>query len=367
MNSSGFLLRTIYALLSVFFFTVLCANILPYGYTTATLGIGAGAGLLFSFLLFSSDFFLRKASLKSLNCISLGLFFGYLLGQSTNLVLTGVFEMAALSTPPETLALIKAGVFLCSVYFGITFVVRASEDFYISVPFVKFKQSSEKKKDVVLDVSVLSDPRLIDLAASGIVDNVLLLPQLVQKELYETAESLNEGLRYKAKRALEVIKKLEEMPGLNLRKVETNFPELKDTQSKLVRIARLMDANILTSEMNQIEQSTVEGVRIININSLSKALKPLTQTGEFIQIKVQRYGKEARQGVGYLDDGTMVVINGGAEFIGETIKAQVLSVKHTSSGRMIFCNAQEEEFSQVPLQDMVGITEDQAAKKYFAL
>lgn len=98
--------------------------------------------------------------------------------------------------------------------------------------------------------------------------------------------------------------------------------------------------------MSKIEQSSIEGVRIINIHSLAKALKPLSHSGEFINIKVQRYGKEARQGIGYLDDGTMVVVNGGAEFIGDIIKAQVLSVKHTSSGRMIFCNAMEEPMPQ---------------------
>src|ERR1044072_7233269 len=103
-----------------------------------------------------------------------------------------------------------------------------------------------------------------------------------------------------------------------------------------------MNTNIITSDINRIQQASIEGVRIINIHLLSNALKPLTQAGEFINIKIQRYGKEPRQGVGYLDDGTMVVVNGGAEFIGETIKAQVLSVKHTSSGRMIFCNAAEE-------------------------
>jgi uncharacterized protein YacL len=117
---------------------------------------------------------------------------------------------------------------------------------------------------------------------------------------------------------------------------------VKDPMTKLIRLARFLDANIITSDINRIQQSSHEGVSIINIHMLSNALKPITQTGEFINIKIQRYGKEPRQGVGYLEDGTMVVVNGGAEYIGETIKAQVLSVKHTTSGRMIFCNTSEE-------------------------
>ena len=131
------------------------------------------------------------------------------------------------------------------------------------------------------------------------------------------------------------------MPDLNVRFNETDFPEISEHTGKLVKLARLTNANLITAEMNQVETSAVEGVKIININRLSNAIKPLTQSGESITIKIQRYGKEARQGVGYLDDGTMVVVNGGGDYIGETIKAQVLSVKHTSSGRMIFCNTRE--------------------------
>jgi uncharacterized protein YacL len=100
---------------------------------------------------------------------------------------------------------------------------------------------------------------------------------------------------------------------------------------------------LITADISRIQMASIEGIRVINIHTLSNALKPLMQAGEFIKIKVQRYGKEPRQGVGYLEDGTMVVVNGGGNYIGETIDAKVLSVKHTTSGRMIFCNAIDEE------------------------
>ena len=145
----------------------------------------------------------------------------------------------------------------------------------------------------------------------------------------------------KARRCLEVIKKMEQLDHLGLRFNDTDFPEVRDTTSKLIRLARLIDGNILTADISRVQMASIEGVKIINLHSLSNALKPLMETGEMIRIKVQRFGKEARQGVGYLDDGTMVVVNGGGNFIGEVIDAQVLSVKHTSSGRMIFCNAFE--------------------------
>lgn len=136
--------------------------------------------------------------------------------------------------------------------------------------------------------------------------------------------------------------------------------------AKLIRLARLQDANIMTADINRVQQAMIDGIRIINLHLLANALKPITQTGEFLHIKIQRYGKEPRQGVGYLEDGTMVVVNGGAEFIGETIKTQVLSVKHTSSGRMIFCNAMDESLGleEPPLTPQDA---ESSHKNYFAL
>ena len=147
----------------------------------------------------------------------------------------------------------------------------------------------------------------------------------------------------KARRCLDVIKKLESVPALEIKINDTDFPDVKEMQGKLIRLARLLDANLLTADINRIQMASIEGIRVINMHALSNALKPLMQAGEYIKIKIQRYGKEPRQGVGYLDDGTMVVVNGGGNYIGETIEAKVLSVKHTTSGRMIFCNAVDDE------------------------
>ena len=196
---------------------------------------------------------------------------------------------------------------------------------------------------LLIDNSVLFDVRIIDMAASGILDHHLILPRFLMKELYVQTEMPEEATRAKAKRALDVVKKLEALPELELRYNETDFPDIQDPMNKTLRLARLLDANILTADIGRIQMAAVEGVRIINLQSISHAMKPLMQTGEVIKIKVQRYGKEPRQGVGYLEDGTMVVINGGGQYIGEVIDAQVLSVKHTSAGRIIFCNASDED------------------------
>jgi len=301
--------------------------------TVGLLGGGILMGVLIGF-----DFVFKRFNLRSFNNAILGLFFGYLMAQAILFIFSGV--MGSEVTDGNAMPL-RFLVYLFCAYLGMGMIAQADEEIRMSIPFVEFKQMGHKKKDILVDLSILSDPRIIDLASSGLLDHHLILPRFALKELYVQAENGDEAMKVKTRRTLELIKKLESIPSLDLRYVDTDFPEIKEPMTKLIRLARFMDTHIITSDINRIQQASIEGVRIINIHMLSNALKPITQTGESINIKIQRYGKEARQGVGYLEDGTMVVVNGGAEFIGETIKAYVLSVKHTSSGRMIFCNAAE--------------------------
>jgi uncharacterized protein YacL len=341
MNMSITFIRVVFTLLSIIFFTVVTSNI-GGGMNVNNLLIGVGSGLLFSTLLLGIEYFYRRTNLKALNTFVLGLFFGCLLAQGLVYALSGILELGSLFISPQVATIVVVSLYLFSIYSGIMLTIRAADEIHISIPFIKFQPTTQKKKDILLESSVLLDPRIIDLAASGILNNLLVLPQFIIKEQNQIAESPNDSLKGKARRALEVIKKLETMPQLQMRYNDTDFPEIKDTTAKAVRLARLTDSSILTADINRIEQSSIEGITVINIHMLANSLKPISQSGEYITIKVQRYGKEARQGVGYLEDGTMVVINGGAEYIGETIKAQVLSVKHTSSGRMIFCNTAEQ-------------------------
>lgn len=336
----------------------------------AHLAFGIVAGIAFGGALVCLEVFSKKFNLRAFNIAALGLFFGYLMGEAIMLISQTILDVSSTSIPPENMTLLRIAIFLFSAYFGMTLTARASEELYVSIPFVKFKPSSHKKKDLLIDTSILLDSRIIDLTTSGLLDHHLILPRFVLKEFNESADSGDEAAKAKAKRCAEVVKKLENMPNLGLRIADMDFPETKDIMSKQIKLARLLDANIFTGDLSRVQQSTIEGVRVININSLSLALKPLAQAGEAINIKIQRYGKEPRQGVGYLEDGTMVVVNGGAEFIGETIRSQVLSVKHTSSGRMIFCNALEDTMLiESNLAGALGTLsdEDNQNKSYFAL
>jgi len=317
----------------------------PTGYTGGNLAVGVILGALLGLALIGFDLLFKRFNLRAFNVAILGLFIGYLMGQALVLVLSAILQISAASIhlQPEVLEVIKIALFLFGVYLGTLMTIRASDELYVSIPFVRFSATAQKKKDLIIDGSVLSDARILDLAGSGVVDHHLVIPRFLVKELYIQAESQDETHRTKGKRSLEIVKKLEALPELGIRYNDTDFPDVKDPMGKLVRLARLLDANIMTADISRVQMAAIEGVRVINLHTLSNALKPLMQAGEHIKIKIQRYGKEPRQGVGYLEDGTMVVVNGGGEYIGETIDAKVLSVKHTSSGRMIFCNAPDEE------------------------
>ena len=305
--------------------------------------IGVLAGLVFGLFLIGFDVLFKRFNLRSFNIAIIGIFLGYLMGQALVLVFDAILDIsrASISLQPQTLEMLKIALFLFGTYLGTIMTLRAADELYVSIPFIKFAPTVEKKKDLIIDSSVLSDARIIDLAATGLLDNQIIIPRFIIKELYTQAEIGDEFSKAKAKKCLEVLKKIELIAELGLRFNDTDFPDVKDIQGKLIRLARLLDANLLTADISRVQIAEIEDIRVINIHTLSNSLKPLMQAGEFIKIKVQRYGKEPRQGVGYLDDGTMVVINGGGNYIGDIIDAKVLSVKHTSSGRMVFCNAMD--------------------------
>jgi uncharacterized protein YacL len=344
MSISIAFMRTLFVILSIFFMTTFMLAS-PTGTSHVNAMIGIVLGVLFGILLIGFDIAFKRFNLRSFNIAIIGIFIGYLMGQALVLVFDAILDISRISIimQPQTLEIIKIALFLFGTYLGTIMTLRASDELYVSLPFVKFSPTTEKKKDLILDSSVLSDARIIDVSTTGLLDHQLVVPRFVIKELYALAEIGDEFSKAKSRRSLEVIKKLESVPELNMRFNDTDFPDVKETQGKLIRLARLLDANLLTADISRIQMASIEGIRVINIHTLSNALKPLMQAGEFIKIKIQRYGKEPRQGVGYLDDGTMVVVNGGGNYIGETIDAKVLSVKHTSSGRMIFCNAVDEE------------------------
>ncbi len=286
------------------------------------LGVALGIGL--SAMLMGFDFLFRRYDLRMFNLMVVGLFFGYLMGQAL------VAALSVLLIVPEVA---KAALVLFSLYLGTVMTLRAADNFYLVIPFVRLSPNDRQKKDLVVEGSALMDARLIDLCNSGLLDRSLIIPRFLVQEL--------QARGIESKKTLDILKKLETIPELELRYNDTDFSDVKNPAVKMVRLARLLNANLLIADASRAQTSHVEGVKMVNLQFLSNTLKPLMQAGEQIKIKIQRYGKEPMQGVGYLEDGTMVVVNGGGQYLGETVGAWVLSVKHTASGRIVFCNAEE--------------------------
>lgn len=308
--------------------------------------LGAVMGMVVAGGLYGIEMGLRRFHLRSFNVVVLGVFLGYLLAESFLLIADAAVGMMSMEMGQGAMQLIRSVTVLACTYAGVVMTARTSEDIHLTIPFLNLRPVKNDKRDILLDESILNDPRILDLASSGILDDSLVLPGFLVQEFNTDILSADETTKNRARRSLDVIKKLEGLPTLALRIDETDFPELKDPLVKLLRLAKHLSGAILTADSNKLRIHASEEVMLINIHHLSKALKPIMQAGETITIKIQRYGKEPRQGVGYLDDGTMVVVNGGGEFLGDTIKVQVLSVKHTSSGRMIFCNTIEQAAAQ---------------------
>lgn len=359
-------IRSIFLALCIVLVTTYTTTVLSNGITFGGIVLGIAGGAIFGLALIGLDLICSRFNLRTFNIAILGLLLGYLMGEALMLIFTSIWNHPWPLHEPEITTLLKGALFLTTSYLGMVLTARASEELHLSIPFVKLKATGQKKHDILIDPSILADTRIIDLASSGIMDNHLIMPRFALKELQCLVDNADESIKTRAKRSIDVLRKLEGIPLLEMRYSDSDFPNTKDSTAKLVQLARMLDANILTADMTRIQQSAIEGIRIININSLSHALKPLTHAGEYISIKIQRYGKEPRQGVGYLDDGTMVVVNGGAEFIGDTIKAQVLSVKHTSSGRMIFCNTAEDMLQLEQESTEMPILEN-AHKNYFSI
>lgn len=298
-------------------------------------GVALGGGLM------GLDQLCKRIHLKAFNTAVIGLFCGYLMAQAILWCFEGITGFS-LSGP--LFVPIRFFVYLVSSYLGIVMAVRSSNQFHCAIPFVEFQVLEQKKKEILLDTSALQDPRILDLAQFGLLDDLLVCPRFCVAEMPALLESGDEATKQRARSSLEVLKKLETLPHLHLRYIDLDYPELTDHGSKMVQCARQMGAAVLVGDMQRFQKTRLEDVNLLNLQQLSQVQKVSLQAGDTLSIQIQHHGKGPRQGVGYLEDGAMVVVNGGADFIGETIKTRVISIKQTMAGmgRMVFCNAVEE-------------------------
>jgi uncharacterized protein YacL len=194
----------------------------------------------------------------------------------------------------------------------------------------------------LLDTSVIIDGRIADLCETGFLDGIFLIPQFILHELQHIADSSDSLKRARGRRGLDILHRIQTMPEVTVTIIEDDVPHLKDVDAKLVALAKKLSAKIVTNDLNLNKVAGLQGVKVLNINELSNALRPVVLPGEPIRVFVLREGKEAGQGVAYLDDGTMIVVDEGKKCIGRNVDVVVTSVLQTTAGRMIFTRLREE-------------------------
>lgn len=227
-------------------------------------------------------------------------------------------------------------------YSGLLLGLRAGKDFTLSNIVNAFKSRSEEEHAKIIDTSVIIDGRIVEVCEAGFIEGTFIIPQFILQELQHIADSTDSLRRARGRRGLDVLHKIQKMSNLTVKIIEEDFPKIKEVDSKLVALARLLGAKIITNDFNLNKVAELQGVTVLNLNELANALKPVVLPGEKMNIFIAKEGKESNQGVGYLDDGTMVVVDHARKTINKQVDVIVTSVLQTTAGRMIFAKLKEE-------------------------
>jgi len=222
-------------------------------------------------------------------------------------------------------------------YMGIVIGGQKGEWFEPARIIAAFRDSAKLHQYKLLDTSVIIDGRIADICETGFLEGTLVVPQFVLRELQQVADSSDSLKRNRGRRGLDILQKIQKMSGLHVQITETDFPEVREVDLKLIELARKLSGKIVTNDFNLNKVAQLRGVQVLNINELANSLKPVVLPGEVMRVFVLKEGKEPGQGVGYLDDGTMVVVDQGKRALGRTIEVTVTSVLQTTAGKMIFC------------------------------
>ncbi len=229
------------------------------------------------------------------------------------------------------------GVICC--YLSISFVLQTKDDFRFIIPYVEFSKGTKGSRPILLDTSILIDGRITDIAATGIFESQLIVPRFVLDELQLVADSSDKLKRNRGRRGLDILTKLRALPKIEVFIYDHSVhseTEVEGVDQKLLALAKQLNGRVLTTDFNLNKVAQLRGVDVININELTNALKPVVLPGEKMRVRLMKGGEEPGQGVGYLDDGTMVVVEQGRNHVNEEVEFTVTSALQTSAGRMIF-------------------------------
>ena len=309
--------------------------------TTSILGVVYG--LIAGGIIVGIEYGVRRFSLKQFASAIIGLVLGVVVAYLIKAILQALGE-EFFSKDPETSKHIQTWILVINVivfvYLGMVIALRASDQLNFLIPTTK-AGGAGAQKNVVVDTSVIIDGRVADIAETGFLEGHMIIPRFVLKELQLIADSSDPLKRARGRRGLDILNRIQKDPKISVKIEETDFPDIQGVDAKLVKMAKLTGAKIFTNDYNLNKLAEFQQVEVLNINDLANALKPVILPGETMNIRIVREGKEPGQGVAYLDDGTMVVVNNGRNKIGQKLDVAVSSVLQTSAGRMIFAELKD--------------------------
>jgi len=312
----------------VLFVAVTCYRVDPFGVSPKSNAV-IGAILGLAVVLF--ELRLRRISLKRLIGAAIGSTLGIVGAYLFALVIHSSFSEGPLRS------FLQIMVMLLMAYVGL--VVGANKGDLLNLAALGGIFGGEKqlkKAYKILDTSVIIDGRIADIAETGFLDGVVVTPQFVLRELQLVADSADPLKRNRGRRGLDILQRLQKVASLQIQIVEDDFPAIREVDLKLIELAKLYEGKIITNDFNLNKVAQLQGVDVLNINELANSLKPIVLPGEIMRVFILKEGKEYNQGVAYLDDGTMVVVDNARKMIGKTIDISVTSVLQTTAGKMIF-------------------------------
>jgi uncharacterized protein YacL len=293
--------------------------------------LAASVGFLFAICVILFELRLRKASLRRLIGAATGSILGILGAYLSSLIFMHT------TMPESTRSFFSLCMFLLMAYIGLVLGANKGDMLNLQALGGLFGSERNSKHSVkLLDTSVIIDGRVADIADALFLDGTVMIPQFVLRELQLVADSADPLKRQRGRRGLEVLQKIQKMPHLDIQIVDEDFPQIPEVDLKLIELAKRHDAKVVTNDFNLNKIATLQGIEIMNVNQLANALKPVVLPGETMRVFILREGKEYNQGVAYLDDGTMVVVDGARRMINKTIDISVTSVHQTTAGKMIF-------------------------------
>lgn len=301
-----------------------------YGFEQYGIMLGLVLGLITSYV----DVLFRK--------VDFGVIIGGIIGLAAGLLFADLFQIPIKLVMKEEIVAVSFTLKGIFGYGGLLVGLKRGKGITLAALFRLIRGTEFEENLKILDTSVIIDGRIADICEANFLEGTFIVPQFILQELQYIADSQDATKRARGRRGLDVLHKIQKMSNITVRIVEEDFPKIKEVDSKLVALARLIHAKIITNDFNLNKVAQLQGVSVLNINELANALKPVVLPGETMRVFVLKEGKEYNQGVAYLDDGTMVVVENGRRLISKNIEVTVTSVLQTTAGRMIFSKAREE-------------------------